>query len=294
MKASRSMLYIPADAPGMLQHAPVFGCDSILMDLEDAIAYTEKDSARLMAVRFLKEFDFKELFVTVRVNGADSRFFDDDIEAIVPCRPGAIRLPKCNSEADIHFADEKIADVEARNGMEPGTVKLHAMVETALGLENAFRVASASPRVTALTLGGQDLTADMGIQKTRGGRELFYARGRVVAAAHAAGVDSFDTVWTDLNDQEGLFLEAKEIVELGFTGKACIHPSQIATIHKAFMPDEKELRKALRVVEAAEKAERDGKGVISVDGKMVDAPIVVRSAHLLKLAELYGFDREAL
>lgn len=294
MKASRSMLYIPADAPGMLQHAPVFGCDSILMDLEDAIAYTEKDSARLMAVRFLKEFDFKELFVTVRVNGADSRFFDDDIEAIVPCRPGAIRLPKCNSEADIHFADEKIADVEARNGMEPGTVKLHAMVETALGLENAFRVASASPRVTALTLGGQDLTADMGIQKTRGGRELFYARGRVVAAAHAAGVDSFDTVWTDLNDQEGLFLESKEIVELGFTGKACIHPSQIATIHKAFMPNEKELRKALRVVEAAEKAERDGKGVISVDGKMVDAPIVVRSAHLLKLAELYGFDREAL
>ena len=280
MRAFRSMLYIPADAPGMLQHAPIFGCDSILMDLEDAVAYTEKDSARLMAAWFLREFDFKDLFVTVRVNGADTTFFDDDVSAAAPCRPAAGRLPKSNSQADILSAQKKIAEVERQNDMPLGTVKLHAMVETALGLENAFRIATASPRVTALTLGGQDFTADMGIQKTRGGRELFYARSRIVAAAHAARIDSFDTVWTDLNDQEGLFLEAKEIVELGFTGKACIHPSQISVIHKAFMPKEKDLRK--------------GKGVITVDGKMVDAPIVARSAHLLELAELYGFDREAL
>ncbi len=294
MKASRSMLYIPADSPGMLQHAPIFGCDSILMDLEDAVAYTEKDSARMMAAYFLREFDFKDLFVTVRINGADTKFFEDDINMIIPCRPDAVRLPKCNSEDDIKRADEKISEVERMHGIPAGTVKLHAMVETALGLENAFRIASASPRVSALTIGGQDFTADMGIQKTREGRELFYARSRIVAAAHAAGVDSFDTVWTDLNDKEGLFAEAKEIVELGFTGKACIHPSQIAEIHRAFMPSEKELRKALRVVEAAEAAEREGKGVVSVDGKMVDAPIVARSAHLLDLARLYGLDVEAL
>ena len=127
------MLYIPADSPGMLQHAPVFGCDSILMDLEDAIAYTEKDSARRMAVWFLKEFDFKELFVTVRTNGADTKFFEDDIEAVIPCRPGAVRLPKCNSEEDIRYADEKISAVEMKNGMEIGTVKLHAMVEHGAG-----------------------------------------------------------------------------------------------------------------------------------------------------------------
>lgn len=294
MKASRSMLYIPADSPGMLQHAPIFGCDSILMDLEDAIAYSEKDSARKMAEWFLREFDFKNLFVTVRINGADTKFFQSDIEAIIPCRPDAVRLPKCDGPENVLYADEKIAEVEAANGMERNTVKLHAMVETALGLENAFRIASACPRVTALTIGGQDFTADMGIQKTRGGRELFYARGRIVAAAHAAQVDSFDTVWTDLNDPEGLYSEAKEIVELGFTGKACIHPSQIEPIHRAFMPAERELRKARRVVEAARAAEREGKGVISVDGKMVDAPIVTRSAHLLELAELYGIDMEAL
>ena len=294
MRATRSMLYIPADSPGMLQHAPVFGCDSILMDLEDAIAYTEKDSARRMAVWFLKEFDFKELFVTVRTNGADTKFFEDDIEAVIPCRPGAVRLPKCNSEEDIRYADEKISAVEMKNGMEIGTVKLHAMVETALGLENAFHIASASPRVSALTIGGQDFTADMGVQKTKEGRELFYARCRVVAAAHAAGVDSYDTVWADIMDNEGLLRETKEIVGLGFTGKACIHPSQIATIHKAFMPAEKELRKAERVVEAAERAEREGKGVVSVDGKMVDAPVVARSRHLLALAELYGLKRGEL
>ena len=246
----------------MLQHAPIFGCDSILIDLEDAIAYTEKDSARVMASWFLREFDFKDLFVTVRLNGADTEFFEKDIETIIPCRPHAVRLPKCNSEADVLLADEKIGEAEEKCGMARGTVQLHAMVETALGLENAFRIASACPRVTA--------------------------------AAHAAGVASFDTVWTGLNDPEGLYNESKEIVELGFTGKACIHPGQIPTIHKAFMPEMAELRKALRVVEAAEAAEREGKGVISVGGKMVDAPIVARSAHLLALAELYGIEREAL
>ena len=176
MRPMRSMLYIPANSPGMLQHAPIFGCDSILIDLEDAIAYTEKDSARVMASWFLREFDFKDLFVTVRINGADTEFFEKDIETIIPCRPHAVRLPKCNSEADVLLADEKIGEAEEKCGMARGTVQLHAMVETALGLENAFRIASACPRVTALTLGGQDFTADMGIQKTRGGRELPHSR----------------------------------------------------------------------------------------------------------------------
>ena len=257
MKPSRSMLYIPGDSPGMIQHAPIFGADSILLDLEDAVALTEKDAARRMVAVFLKRFDF-------------------------------------NGPEDVLLADKKITEIENRCGLPLGSVKIHAMIETALGLEMAFAIASASPRVSALTIGGQDFTADMGVQKTKEGRELFYARCRVVAAAHAAGVDSYDTVWADIMDNEGLLRETKEIVGLGFTGKACIHPSQIATIHKAFMPAEKELRKAERVVEAAEKAEREGKGVVSVDGKMVDAPVVARSRHLLALAELYGLKRGEL
>ena len=125
MRPMRSMLYIPANSPGMLQHAPIFGCDSILIDLEDAIAYTEKDSARVMASWFLREFDFKDLFVTVRLNGADTEFFEKDIETIIPCRPHAVRLPKCNSEADVLLADEKIGEAEEKCGMARGTVQLH-------------------------------------------------------------------------------------------------------------------------------------------------------------------------
>lgn len=288
MRASRSMLYIPGDSPGMIQHAPVFGADSILLDLEDAVALTEKDAARKMVAEFLQKFDFKDLFVTVRLNGADTEFFEKDVEEIIPCAPAAVRLPKCSGPSDVLFADEKITKIEKECGIPVNSVKIHAMIETALGLERAFEVASASPRVSALTIGGQDFTADMGVQKTKEGRELFYARCRVAAAAHAAGVDSYDTVWADLQDDAGLLRETKEIVGLGFTGKACIHPSQIATIHKAFLPADKDLRKACRVVEAAEKAKREGKGVVSIDGKMVDAPVVARSRHLLELAELYG------
>ena len=166
------------------------------------------------------------------------------------------------------------------------------MIETALGIQKAFDVASASPRVTALTLGGQDLTADLGVQKTKEGWELFHARCAVVLAAKAAGVDVFDTVWADINDPEGLLKETKSIMGLGFTGKAAIHPSQIPVIHRAYMPDPKELRKARRVVEAAREAEAKGIGVISVDGKMVDAPVVRRAYKLIELASLYGEEEE--
>ena len=177
--------------------------------------------------------------------------------------------------------------------MAHGKVKIHAMIETAVGIENAFLIASASPRVKALTLGGQDLTADMGVRKTKEGAELFYARSRVSVAAHAAGIEAYDTIWADINDKDGLYEETKRIIGLGFTGKAAISPDQCEIINSAFMPDEKELRKACRIVEAAEKAEKEGKGVIAVDGKMVDAPVVTRARHLVSLAEACGAERGA-
>ena len=291
MRPCRSMLYIPGDSPRMIQHAPVFGADSILLDLEDAVALTEKDAARKMVACYLKNYDFKSLIVTVRVNGSDTEYFDDDLKEIIPCVPDAVRIPKCNSPEDIMLADKKIEEIEKANSIPVGKVRIHAMIETAAGVENSFLIASACPRVQAITLGGQDLTADMGVQKTKEGWELFYARSRVVVAARAARVDVYDTVWADIDDKEGLMKECRQIVNLGFTGKAAIHPDQIETIHRAFMPTEKEFRKALRVMEAAEEARKEGKGVISVDGKMVDAPVVARASRLLELADLYGFER---
>jgi citrate lyase subunit beta/citryl-CoA lyase len=189
-------------------------------------------------------------------------------------------------------ADSLITKIEEENGIPAGSVPLHAMLETALGIENAYSIATASPRVTALTLGGQDLTADMGVQKTREGWELFYARSRVVLAARAAGISAFDTVWADINDPSGLFEESRRIVELGFTGKAAIHPSQIEVIHSAYRPDPKELTKSLRIVEAAKRASDEGKGVISVGGRMVDAPVVARAERLVATASLYDYDEE--
>ncbi len=294
MSACRSMLYIPGDSPGMIQHAPVFGADSILLDLEDAVALTEKDAARKIVAFFLREYDFRDLIVTVRVNGADTEFFDDDLTEIIPCVPAAIRIPKCSYPEDVIKADRKIEEIEKKNSIPVGKVRIHAMIETAVGVENAFLIASSCPRVQALTLGGQDLTADMGVQKTKEGWELFYSRSRVAVAARAAGVDVYDTVWADISDTEGLFRETQQIVNLGFTGKAAIHPDQIETIHNAFMPDEKEIKKAVRIVEAAEKAKKEGKGVISVEGRMVDAPVVARARHLLELAGMYGPERSCL
>lgn len=288
------MLYIPGDAPGMIQHATVFGADSILLDLEDAVAASEKDAARHVVRSFLKYFDFKELVVTVRVNPADTPYFEHDLRAVIPLMPHAVRLPKCTSPEDVMAADDLITDIERACGMQPGCVGLHAMLETALGIENAYRIAVASPRVLALTLGGQDLTADMGVQKTREGRELFYARSRVVLAARAAGIQAFDTVWTDIGDEQGLYEEAKLVVELGFTGKAAIHPAQVDVIHRAYRPNDRELVRARRIVEAAEAAERAGKGVIAVDGKMVDAPVVARARTLVTMASYYDdYDEEA-
>jgi citrate lyase subunit beta/citryl-CoA lyase len=286
------MLYIPGDSPGMIQHSPAFGADSILLDLEDAIAPSEKDAARKMVSTFLDSFDFGSLIVTVRVNPADSEYFENDLKEIVPRTPDAVRLPKCNEISDVRAADCLIAEIENDNGIPVGTVKLHAMLETALGIENAFSIAKASPRVAALTIGGQDLTADMGVQKTLEGWELFYARSRVVMAARASGVSAFDTVWTDINDIEGLAKESKQIAELGFTGKAAIHPGQIETIHEAFRPSPKELARAQRVVREAEIALHSGKGVVSVAGRMVDAPVIARAEHLIALSRLYDYEED--
>ncbi len=290
MRAMRSMLYIPGNAPGMIQNATVFGADMVMIDLEDAVALSEKDAARDMTAGFLRSYDFGDLPVIVRINGADTPFFEADLEAIVPLSPFAIRLPKCQDAHDVAKADARMGEIEKRAGLPVGSVPIHAMLESALGIENAYAVATACSRVKALTLGGQDLTADLGIQKTRDGWEFFYARSRVVMAAKAAGIDAFDTVWTDFNDPEGLFLEAKQIVELGFTGKAAIHPSQVEIIHRAFRPDAREVLKAERIVTAATEAERQGRGVVAVDGKMVDGPIIVRARHLLALARVYGME----
>ncbi|ACZ18577.1 Citrate (pro-3S)-lyase [Thermanaerovibrio acidaminovorans DSM 6589] len=286
MRPVRSMLYVPGNSPGMLQHCATFGADSVLLDLEDAVALSEKDAARDLVCEMLKVLDFGSVVVTVRVNGADTEFFQEDLRAVVPLRPHAVRIPKCSSPEDVILADRLMGRIEEEHGLPVGSVRIHAMLETARGVVNALEIGRSSPRVEALTLGGQDLTADMGVSKTREGWELFVARSQVALAARSLGLQALDTVWADVDDHQGLYEEARRVVGLGFTGKAAIHPSQIEWIHRAFVPELSEVERARRIVDAARRAHAEGKGVVSVDGRMVDAPVVRRAENTLRLWEM--------
>jgi citrate lyase subunit beta / citryl-CoA lyase len=284
VKLTRTMLYIPGNNPAMVQNAGIYGADSILLDLEDAVAINRKDDARILVRNMLGFLDFGDVEVTVRINGLDTEFAEDDLKQIVPQKPDAIRIPKISSAKDVEAADKMISKIEADNGIEVGTIKIHAMIETAVGVENAFQIATASKRITALTIGAQDLTADMKVVKTESGEEISYARRRLVMAAKAAGVAAIDTVYADIDNEAGLIKETEMIKTLGFDGKAIINPRQITPIHNVYMPSEAAIEKAKEIVGAFIQAKKDGVGVFAINGKMVDAPVVARAQRVLELA----------
>ncbi|MGB9687189.1 MAG: HpcH/HpaI aldolase/citrate lyase family protein [Rectinema subterraneum] len=286
----RSLLYIPGNSPGMLQNCAIYGSDGVLLDLEDSISMIEKDAARKLVRHALLSLDFGTVERVVRINGRDTPYFEADLAEIVPARPDAIRLPKVDSADDVIALDRLISQLEVEYGIEPGSIGIQAMLETARAIVNVNAIAAASPRLVGLTLGGQDLAADLGIKATKSGLELMYAKGAVIIAAKAFGLQAFDTVYTDVNDLEGLKEQAEMSVALGFSGKAAIHPSQIPVINAAFTPTEKEIAKAVRIAKAAREAARQGLGVIALDGKMIDTPVVAQAERILELAALAGME----
>jgi citrate lyase subunit beta / citryl-CoA lyase len=279
----RTMLYIPGNNPAMIQTGGVYGADAIMLDLEDAVAVNRKDDARLLVSNMLDAVDFGDVEVSVRINGMDTPFAELDLQAIVPKKPDAVRIPKINSAKDVEAAEKIISRLEEENNIPEGTIKIHAMIETALGIENAYEIACASPRIAAITIGAQDLTADMNVVKTEGGEEISYARRRIVMAAKAAKVAAIDTVYADIDNTEGLIKETEMIKTLGFDGKAVINPRQIGPIHKVFTPTEDEVESAKTIVDAYNKAKAEGVGVFAINGKMVDAPVVARAQRVLRL-----------
>ena len=192
---------------------------------------------------------------------------------------------KVGCAADVKIVADFITQLEKEFGMEEGGVKMIPLIETALGVENAYEIASADSRVTAIFLGGEDFTADMRCKRTKEGTEIFYARSRMVLAARAAGVDVYDTPWTDVEDYDGLIEDAKFAKSLGFTGKSSISPRHIPFINEVFSPTEEEIQYARDVFACIEKAKAEGKGVVSLRGKMIDAPIVARARQVLEAAE---------
>jgi citrate lyase subunit beta/citryl-CoA lyase len=283
----RTMLFMPGNNPGMLLNAGILGADSVILDLEDAVSLTEKDSARILVREAIKNIDYSNVEVVVRVNPMDGEFGEEDVNVIARVKPDTLLVPKADEEA-IRIVDEMVSKIEAEEGFEAGIIKIIPIIETAFGLETVYDVIKASKRVTAVLLGGEDLTADLGIKRTKEGEEIFYARNKVATACKALRVDSIDTPFTDTNDYEGLAKDTAKAKSLGMTGKAAINPRQIDTIHSVFAPSETEIKHAIRILDAMEEAKKEGKGVFSLDGKMVDAPIINRAFNTLELARRLG------
>ncbi len=284
----RSQLYIPGTNPSMLQNAAWMGADGVILDLEDAVSLAEKDSARDLVAETLKSVKFGSVIKIVRINATDTEFWQKDLQAIIAGRPDAIRLPKAESVEAVREVDRFMTQIEKENGLPVGAVKIHAMLETANAVLDAREIARSCPRVSAISLGGQDLAADMGVLRTPTGEELMTARGLVVLAARAARVMAFDTPFTNLNDNEGLAREAAFDMQIGFSGKAAIHPLQCKIINQAYCPTEKALKKAITIARAWKEAQAAGSGVCKVNGAMVDAPVVEQSLSVLQRARAAG------
>ena len=289
----RSMLFLPGNNPNMLINGNCLGADAVIFDLEDAVSPAEKDAARILVRNTMRYMDFGTCGRIVRINSIDTPYWRKDLDQILPYKPDLILLPKTSCAADVLEADSYMTELEAKLGFEAGTVGLMPLIETAMGVENSFSIASSTKRVKALFLGAEDLTADLRCKRTKEGREIEYARTRLVVAARAANIDVFDTPFTDVNDDEGIVVDAELAKALGFSGKASISPRHVEVINRVFSPTAAEIDYAYEVLEAIRIAKEQGKGAIALRGKMIDAPIVARAERTISMAVEMGLGREA-
>jgi citrate lyase subunit beta/citryl-CoA lyase len=275
--ARRSLLFSPGDRPEMMRKGPASGADVVILDLEDAVAPDRKAEAREAVAEVLSDPAFDpDCEVCVRVN-ADPTVADEDARvALAGNRVDSVMLPKAESAADA----ETLASILGERTVD---APLIAICESAAGILHAEAIAAADP-VDALAFGAEDFSADVGATRTDEGTEVLYAREHVVLAAAAAGIDAIDTLHTDIEDTEGLAEETAFVLELGFDGKICIHPSQVPVVNEAFTPAAERIEWARRVLEAAEEAEREGRGVFRVDGEMVDAPLIGQAERVRERA----------
>ncbi len=285
----RSRLYLPGDQPKFFLNAAIHKPDGLILDLEDSVAPSAKDAARILVRNALRAIDFKGAERMVRINQLPLGY--EDLEEIIPQKVDLILIPKVESPEQIKEIDRKVDELlkEYPDTFDPYYMPI---IESAAGVINAYSIAKSSKRIVALAIGLEDYTADIGTQRTNEGRESFFARSMLVSAAKAAGIQAIDTVFSDVNDMEGLRESVIEAKSLGFDGKGCIHPRQIRVIHEAFAPTEKEIEKAKKIVLAFEEAERKGLSVVSLGSKMIDPPVVKRALRTINLALKEGLINE--
>ena len=281
------MMFIPGNNPGMMQDAHIYAPDAIMLDLEDSVTVSEKDAARLLVYNALKSVDYGNIELVVRINPLSSPYGKKDVRAAIKGGAAIIRMPKTEIAEEVIELEKEIELVEDQLGC-PGRTQIMAAIETAQGVMNAYAIAKASKRMMGIALGAEDYCANLKTTRSKEGSELLYARETIVVAARAAGIDALDTVYADLNDMESFREEVKLIKQLGFDGKSIINPRQIEIVNEVYTPTQKEIEKACRIVAAIKEAEKRGSGVISVNGKMVDRPVVVRAQRCIDLAIASG------
>lgn len=280
----RTMMFVPGANAAMLRDAPLSGADSVMFDLEDAVSLNEKDSARTLVHFALKTFDYSAIETVVRINGLDT-VGALDIEAMVLAGVNVIRLPKTETAQDIIDVAAVITQVEEENDLPVGTTKMMAAIESAEGVLNARDIATASDRLIGIALGAEDYVTNMKTRRYPDGQELLFARSMILHAARAAGIAAIDTVFSDINDTDGFIAETTRIKQLGFDGKSVINPRQIPLVNGIYAPSKTEIQQAKEVIWAIREAESKGSGVISLNGKMVDKPIVERAERVIALAK---------
>lgn len=281
-------MFMNAQKPGLIKDAYIYGADSIMLDLEDAVAENQKDAARFSLYHALTTIDYGDTEVIVRINGLDTPHWQEDIRVCVAGGADGIRIAKCESAQDVKTVEAATLAAEKEFGVEEGRTLLMAALESPKGILNAYEICTASDRLFGVAISGGDYRKCMQVGVVPGGIEMLAARGQMLIAARAAGVQCFDTVFTNLDDAEGFEAEVRQNKEMGFDGKSLINPKQIPVVHRIFAPTQKEIAAAEKIVRAMRENAEKGVGVFTVDGKMIDVAFLPGAERTIKLAKASG------
>lgn len=284
----RTMMFMNAQKPGLIRDAYIYGCDSIMLDLEDAVAENQKDAARFSLYHALTTIDYGDTELIVRINGLDTPHWREDIRVCVAGGCDGIRIAKCESARDVLDVEAAVEAAEKEFGKEIGRTLLMAAIESPKGLLNAYEICCASERMFGVAISGGDFRRCMQMSAQPDGIDMLTARGMLLIAARAAGVQCFDTVYTNLDDEEGFRAEVRQNKAMGFDGKSLINPKQIAYVHEVFTPTAKEIMQAEKIVRAVRDNAAKGLGVFTVDGKMIDIAFLPGAERIIKLAKACG------
>jgi len=280
-----SRLYLPGNSPGMFLNAGLHSPDGVILDLEDSVAPDRKNEARILVRNALRAVNFYGAERMVRINQGERGL--EDLVVLIPHNVQLVLIPKCENAETVRTVDNKIKEIKAGAG-QTGTVFLMPIIESAAGVEHATEIATASESVVAMAIGLEDYTADLGVQRTKEGKESLYARNRLVVASKAAGIQPIDSVFSDVGDMDGLLQNVLSSKAMGFEGMGCIHPRQIAVIREGFSPSPEETEKAKKIVIAYRDALEKGLGVVALGTKMIDPPVVARAEKTITLAVRLG------